>query len=189
MRPISKGNCLNMYRSRQSTKAQLLLTRNTRLSVHVKMNTTRTSLANESSSDETNDWNSTGTTTRSSPSWSSSDVGVLTLTTVTVQWIIFVVGTIGNITVLVVLLWRRGRSQVGTQLFVGSLAVSDIGLMLTTVWVKAYGALQTSWKFGVIPCKLQFMCQFLTMNCSIWTLASLSIDRYLHHHFNCLKYI
>jgi len=32
--------------------------------------------------------------------------------TVAVQWVLFVVGTVGNITVLVVLVWRRSRSQV-----------------------------------------------------------------------------
>jgi len=79
--------------------------------------------------------------------------------------------------VLMVLLWRRSRSQVGTQLFVGSLAVADIGLMLSTVWVEAYDELQETWQFGVIPCKLHFFWQWLTMNASIWTLAALSTDR------------
>jgi len=122
--------------------------------------------------------NSTGTTASSSSSGSSSDLDALTLTTVTVQWIIFFVGTIGNITVLLVLMWRRSRSQVGTQLFVGSLAVSDIGLMFSTVWVEAYDEIKQGWHFGLIACKLHFFWQWVTMNCSIWTLAALSIDRY-----------
>jgi len=131
------------------------------------------SLANESVSEETNGWTTTAYTI--APSWFSWLMLVIAI----VQWIVFVVGTIGNVTVLVVLLWRRSRSQVGTQLFVGSLAVADIGLMFSTVWLKAYDLMQTGWKFGVIPCKLQFLWQWLTMNCSIWTLAALSIDRYL----------
>ena len=134
---------------------------------------------NENSSEGTDDWNSTATTANSPTSGSSSDVDGLTYVTVVVRWIIFVVGTFGNITVLVVLLWRRSPSQVGTQFFVGSLAVADIGLMISTVWVRAYAALQTSWPFAVIPCKLHYMVEFLSINCSIWTLAALSIDRYL----------
>ena len=134
------------------------------------------SFANDSNhSEETYGWNSTGTTARSlvfSSGFSSSKY-----VAAVVQWIIFFVGTIGNLTVLVVLVWRRSRSQVGTQLFVGSLAVADIGLMLSTVWVEAYDELLKSWPFGVIPCKLQNLWQWLTMNCSIWTLAALSIDR------------
>ena len=143
------------------------------------MNSTDSLLsANDSTSEETNVWNSTGTTDRSS-TYGSSDIDWSTYLLSVVQWIIFFVGAVGNIIVLVVLLWRRSRSQVSTQLFVGSLAVADIGLMFSTVWVEAYDELQETWHFGVIPCKLQYMWQWLTMNCSIWTLAALSIDRYL----------
>jgi len=140
--------------------------------------TSRPSLADDNSSEETNGWNSTETTTKSTNSW-SSDVDWSVYLLVAVQWIIFVVGSVGNITVLAVLIWRRSRSQVGTQLFVGSLAVADLGLMFSTVWVEAYDETQSSYKFGVIPCKLQYLWQWLTMNCSIWTLAALSLDRYL----------
>jgi len=137
-------------------------------------------LANKNSSEETNDWNATGTTASSSTSgWFSENI-VLTYTTVVVLWIVFVVGTLGNILVLVVLLWRRSNSQVGTQLFVGSLAVADLGLMVSAVWIKAYDLLQSSWHFGTIPCKLQFLWHLLTMYCSMWTLAALSVDRYLY---------
>ena len=147
---------------------------------HAKMNfTSRLSLENDSSSEETDGWSFTGSTASPRTSGSSSDVDWFTYLAVSVQWVIFFVGTFGNIAVLVVLLWRRSPSQVGTQFFVGSLAVADIGLMLSTVWVEAYDALQKGWQFGVIPCKLQYLWQWSTMNCSIWTLAALSIDRYL----------
>jgi len=135
------------------------------------------SLANDSSSEETNGWNSTGTTARWSSFVLSTDLSWSKYITAVVQWILFFVGTVGNLMVLVVLVWRRSRSQVGTQLFVGSLAVADLGLMLTAVWVEAYEDLVKSWTFGVIPCKLQYLWQWLTMNCSIWTLAALSVDR------------
>jgi len=141
--------------------------------------TSRLPLANEISSEDCSGWNSTGTTASSSSSGSwDRPTGWSTYLLASVQWVVFVVGTVGNFIVLLVLAWRRSRSQVGTQLFVASLAVADIGLMLTTVWVEAYDTLQQSWQFGVIHCKLKYMWQWLTMNCSIWTLAALSIDRY-----------
>jgi len=96
-----------------------------------------------------------------------------------ILWIIFIVGTVGNLTVLAVLVWRRSKSQVGTQLFVGSLAVADIGLMLSATWVEAYDSMVGSFPFGSVACKIQFFWQWLTMNASIWTLAALSTDRYL----------
>ena len=142
-------------------------------------------MSNENSSEETatDGWNYTATTSRSRAWRLSSDDDWLAYTTVVVQWIIFVVGTVGNILVLVVLAWRRSRSQVGTQLFVGSLAVADLGLMVTHVWMEAYDEMY-GWAFGVIPCKLQYLWQWLTSNCSIWTLTALTIDRYLRAVLN-----
>ena len=136
---------------------------------------------NENSSEERNGWNSTRTTT-TSQSTSGTFVGsdLLDYITLSIQWVVFAVGMIGNLTVLVVLVWRRSRSQVGTQLFVGSLAISDIGMMLTTVWVEAYDSLVKTWYFGLIFCKIHKMGQWVTMNNSIWTLATLSIDRYVY---------
>jgi len=133
--------------------------------------------ANDSSSEETNGGNSTGTRPGS---WTpqSSSIDWTTYATVVVNWILFFVGTVGNLIVLVVLVWRRSRSQVGTQLFVGSLAVADLGLMMSTVWVEAYDQMQTGWRFGVIACKILYTWQWITMNSSIWTLAALSLDRY-----------
>jgi len=139
--------------------------------------TSRLSLASGNASEETSGLNSTGTTASSGTSqW--LDLRSLTLATVSTQWVIFLVGSLGNILVLVVLLWRRSRNQIGTQLFVGSLAASDIGMMFSTVWVEAYDELLDNWHFGRISCKLHNMWQWLTMNSSIWTLAALSVDRY-----------
>ena len=138
--------------------------------------TSHLSSANDSSP---NGWNSSGTTPSS---WTagSQTMDLAEYITGIIQWILFVVGTVGNLTVLVVLVWRRSKSQVGTQLFVGSLAVADIGLMLSSTWVEAYDSIVRSFPFGSVACKIQFFCQWLTMNASIWTLAALSTDRYLY---------
>jgi len=145
-----------------------------------KMNVTSLlPLANENSSEKTKDWNYTGSRPGSGSWGEFSDVEWLTYVLAVLQCIIFAVGTVGNLMVLVVLVWRRSRSQVGTQLFVGSLAVADLGLMFSSVWVEIHEALQNNWVFGSIPCKLRYMWQYLTMTCSVWTMAALSIDRYL----------
>ena len=122
--------------------------------------TSLVSLANENSSEETN-----GTTAILPTSRSFAYIDWLNYASSYIRWVVFVVGTLGNILVLAVLLWRRSNSQVGTQLFVGSLAVADLGLMFGAVWVTAYDILTPSWQFGLIPCKLLFLWQSLTMNC------------------------
>ena len=154
--------------------------------MHANMNVTSyLSLANDSNSEETYGWNSAGTTANWSPLVTLSGLRWSNYVTAVVQWIIFFVGTVGNLIVLVVLVWRRSGSQVGTQLFIGSLAVSDIGMMLSTVWVEAIDALQNVWLFGVVFCKIHYLGQWLTMNCSIWTLAALSTDRCAIYFSSC----
>jgi len=135
---------------------------------------------NDSLPEETAAWNFSGTTSKSWSGRSSSNLEWSTYLTISVQWVLFVVGSVGNLTVLVVLLWRRNAAQVGTQLFVGSLALADLGLMFSTVWIEAYHSLQRSWPFDIVACKLQFLWKFLTMNLSVWTLAAVSIDRYMY---------
>jgi len=139
--------------------------------------TSHQSSSNDSNPEETNGWNSTGTTPSS---WTSEShaVDLLEYITGIIQWIVFIVGTVGNLTVLVVLLWRRSKSQVGTQLFVGSLAVADVALMLSATWVEAYDSVAQSFPLGSVTCKIQYFWQNLTTNATIWTLAALSMDRY-----------
>jgi len=142
--------------------------------------TSSLSLVVENCSEKTSGWwNSTGTTTASSTSASVFGPDLLDVVTAGIQWVVFVVGIVGNLTVLVVLVWRRSRSQVGTQLFVGSLAISDLGMMLTTTWVEANDSLIKIWYFGLVACKIHKVGQWTTMHNSIWTLATLSLDRYL----------
>jgi len=71
-------------------------------------------LANDSDSEETNGWNLTEATTPGS--WSSgrlfsSGFSWQHYAAAAAFWILFVVGTIGNLAVLVVLVWRRSQSQ------------------------------------------------------------------------------
>lgn len=95
-----------------------------------------------------------------------------------VQWIIFAIGTIGNFLVLGVLAWQRSPKQRVTQLFVASLSVADLGMMLGGAWVQAIVYIDNNdWIFGRPFCKLQFSLQIFMINCSIWTLAVLAMDR------------
>lgn len=93
------------------------------------------------------------------------------------QWIIFVVGTTGNFLVLIVLAWHRSPKQRVAQLFVASLSVADLGMMLGGAWVQALVYVENNWRFGQAFCKCQFSMQILMINCAIWTLAVLAMDR------------
>ena len=108
-----------------------------------------------------------------------------------IQWIIFVVGTVGNLLVLIVLMWRRPQKYKVTQLLVGALSVANIGTMTSSAWVQGLLYIDNRWPFDLIGCKVHFALQAMTPYFSMWTLATLAVDRSAHackrtHYFMSL---
>lgn len=94
-----------------------------------------------------------------------------------IQWLIFVLGTLGNLLVVLVLLWRRSKEQLVTQLFVSSLSVSGLALMLSSAWVQALLYIKNDWKYGKLSCQIQYFLQAEAIYSSIWALATVAIER------------
>ena len=90
-----------------------------------------------------------------------------------IYWIIFVVGVSGNMLLLCV----RSPNQAATQMFVISLAASDLGLLLGTTWINAYMSLSQNFIFGKVMCKLSQMWAFVAGSCSALILSVIGIDR------------
>ena len=95
-----------------------------------------------------------------------------------IQWVLFIVGTLGNLLVVLVLLWRRSRSQLVTQLFIGSLSMSGLALMFASAWIQALLYIDSNWKYGKTSCQIQFYVQANMIFISIWTLASVAFERF-----------
>ena len=77
-----------------------------------------------------------------------------TVTLSAIQWLVFVLGTFGNLLVLLVLIWNRSSKQLVTQLYVGSLSLSNLGLLLSSGWLHAGSWIYTS-KLEIRPTILQ----------------------------------
>jgi 7 transmembrane receptor (rhodopsin family) len=106
----------------------------------------------------------------------------------TIQWMMFVAGIVGNILVLTVLVWRRSTNQLVTQMFVGAMSVTDIGLLLTGGWVQALLYVTKTWTSGRYCCKLQNGLLIVHINTSAWTNVALAIDRCAFPaQFRCLQ--
>jgi len=93
------------------------------------------------------------------------------------QWIVFLLGTVGNLFVLLVLLWRRNVSHLVTQLFVGSMCVANMAMMFGVAWIQAILHNDQRWKFGIVLCKVFYFLYGTTIGCSTWTLAVIAVDR------------
>ncbi|XP_074077178.1 galanin receptor type 3 [Macrotis lagotis] len=93
--------------------------------------------------------------------------------------LIFLLGTAGNGLVLAGLL-RPGPSKGSpTDLFILNLAVADLCFLICCVPFQAIIYTLDSWPFGTFACKAVHLLIYLTMYASSFTLAAVSVDRYL----------
>ncbi|XP_051818467.1 galanin receptor type 3 [Antechinus flavipes] len=93
--------------------------------------------------------------------------------------LIFLLGTVGNGLVLAGLL-RPGQSKGSpTDLFILNLAVADLCFLVCCVPFQAVIYTLDSWPFGTFACKAVHLLIYLTMYASSFTLAAVSVDRYL----------
>ncbi|XP_006869730.1 PREDICTED: galanin receptor type 2 [Chrysochloris asiatica] len=92
--------------------------------------------------------------------------------------LIFLVGTVGNALVLAVLL-RGGQAISTTNLFILNLSVADLCFIVCCVPFQATIYTLDDWVFGSLLCKAVHFLIFLTMHASSFTLAAVSLDRYL----------
>ncbi|XP_062887033.1 galanin receptor 2b-like [Mobula hypostoma] len=93
--------------------------------------------------------------------------------------LIFLLGTLGNSLVLAVLL-RNGQMNCNTtNLFILNLALADLCFILCCVPFQATIYTLDSWVFGSLMCKAVHFFIYLTVYASSFTLAAVSVDRYL----------
>ncbi|XP_057244077.1 galanin receptor type 3 isoform X1 [Malurus melanocephalus] len=93
--------------------------------------------------------------------------------------LIFLVGIVGNGLVLAVLLWNGQVKYSTTNLFILNLAVADLCFIICCVPFQATIYTLDGWLFGAFACKAVHLLIYLTMYASSFTLAAVSVDRYL----------
>ncbi|XP_034426938.1 galanin receptor type 2 [Hippoglossus hippoglossus] len=91
--------------------------------------------------------------------------------------LLFLLGTAGNSLVLAVLC-RSGQMNT-TNLFILNLGLADLCFIVLCVPFQATVYTLDQWLFGPVLCRLVHFFIFLTMHASIFTLAAVSVDRYL----------
>uniref|UniRef100_A0A3B3R403 Galanin receptor 2b n=1 Tax=Paramormyrops kingsleyae TaxID=1676925 RepID=A0A3B3R403_9TELE len=93
--------------------------------------------------------------------------------------LIFLLGTVGNILVLAVLLRNGQMGHNTTNLFILNLSVADFFFIIFCVPFQATIYSLEGWVFGSFMCKAVHFFINLTMYASSFTLATVSVDRYL----------
>ncbi|XP_041354456.1 neuropeptide CCHamide-1 receptor-like [Gigantopelta aegis] len=91
--------------------------------------------------------------------------------------IIFIVGIVGNGTIIFTVLRNKVMRNLPNILIV-SLSIGDLLLIFVSVPFSATLFTFTSWPYGNAMCKFNFFMQTFSLGVSIFTLTALSIDRY-----------
>ncbi|XP_078520407.1 galanin receptor 2b-like [Lissotriton helveticus] len=114
--------------------------------------------------------------------WNSSDSYQFSPASVIVPvvfFLIFLLGIVGNSLVLAVLLRNGQMNHNTTNLFILNLSVADFSFIIFCVPFQATIYSLEGWVFGSFMCKAVHFFIYLTMYASSFTLAAVSVDRYL----------
>ncbi|GJQ73373.1 hypothetical protein Trydic_g13739 [Trypoxylus dichotomus] len=112
-------------------------------------------------------------------------------------FIIFVVGVLGNGTLVIIFLRHKPMRNVPNT-YILSLSLADLLLILTCVPFTSIIYTVESWPWGVVMCKTSEIAKDISTGVSVFTLTALSAERYSaivnplrklqHPQFNPVKY-
>ncbi|XP_040335451.1 galanin receptor type 1 [Herpailurus yagouaroundi] len=107
-------------------------------------------------------------------------IGVENVVTLVLFGLIFALGVLGNSLVITVLARSKpGRPRSTTNLFILNLSIADLAYLLFCVPFQATVYALPSWVLGAFVCKFIHYFFTVSMLVSIFTLAAMSVDRYV----------
>ncbi|XP_034430782.1 endothelin receptor type B-like [Hippoglossus hippoglossus] len=94
-----------------------------------------------------------------------------------VSLLVFVVGIVGNITLLRIIYVNKSMRS-GPNILIGSLALGDLIHIVIDIPINAYRLMAEDWPFGLVLCKLVPFIQKTSVGITVLSLCALSVDRY-----------
>ncbi|CAF1097239.1 unnamed protein product [Rotaria magnacalcarata] len=91
--------------------------------------------------------------------------------------IVFIVGTIGNLLVIIVIQRNRSMRTV-TNIFIMNLAAADLLVLVFCLPATAIQDVTKTWFFGLVLCKFVNYIQNMSISVSVLTLMAISVERY-----------
>lgn len=107
-------------------------------------------------------------------------IGVENFVTLVVFGLIFALGVLGNSLVITVLARSKpGKPRSTTNLFILNLSIADLAYLLFCIPFQATVYALPTWVLGAFICKFVHYFFTVSMLVSIFTLAAMSVDRYV----------
>ncbi|XP_062402525.1 relaxin-3 receptor 1-like [Sardina pilchardus] len=92
--------------------------------------------------------------------------------------VVCAVGLVGNLLVFFLMKVRQGRKRSTINFFILNLAVTDFFFVLTLPFWAVDNALDFSWPFGNVMCKIILSVTIMNMYASVFFLTAMSVTRY-----------
>ena len=92
--------------------------------------------------------------------------------------LIMIVSLVGNITLILVIMLNRFMRK-PTNFFILNLAVCDLSILFSCMWVEIVLSISNYWVLGELFCKINSYMQMLSIVASVLTLSVVSCDRYM----------
>uniref|UniRef100_A0A2I3LWS1 Mu-type opioid receptor n=2 Tax=Papio anubis TaxID=9555 RepID=A0A2I3LWS1_PAPAN len=102
---------------------------------------------------------------------------ITAITIMALYSIVCVVGLFGNFLVMYVIV-RYTKMKTATNIYIFNLALAD-ALVTSTLPFQSVNYLMGTWPFGTILCKIVISIDYYNMFTSIFTLCTMSVDRYI----------
>lgn len=102
---------------------------------------------------------------------------VIAIIITAVYSIVCVVGVVGNVLVMYVII-RYTKMKTATNIYIFNLALAD-ALVTSTLPFQSVNYLMGTWPFGDVLCKIIMSIDYYNMFTSIFTLTTMSVDRYI----------
>uniref|UniRef100_A0A9L0JB62 Mu-type opioid receptor n=1 Tax=Equus asinus TaxID=9793 RepID=A0A9L0JB62_EQUAS len=102
---------------------------------------------------------------------------ITAITIMAIYSIVCVVGLFGNFLVMYVIV-RYTKMKTATNIYIFNLALAD-ALATSTLPFQSVNYLMGTWPFGTILCKIVISIDYYNMFTSIFTLCTMSVDRYI----------
>jgi hypothetical protein len=92
--------------------------------------------------------------------------------------VLIVVALLGNLLIIFVI-WFNKFLRNTTNYFILNLAICDLAIVLSCMWVQIFMTLSEQWLLGEIFCKINSYMQMVSIISSVLTLSAIAYDRYL----------
>ncbi|KAJ8248346.1 hypothetical protein GJAV_G00241020 [Gymnothorax javanicus] len=102
---------------------------------------------------------------------------VIAIVIAAVYSIVCVLGLVGNVLVMYVII-RYTKMKTATNIYIFNLALAD-ALATSTLPFQSINYLMGTWPFGDVLCKIVISIDYYNMFTSIFTLTTMSVDRYI----------